>query len=192
MTRELDSSTRPKRPRKARARKTRDERREREVRHHRGQVRTADGEERPERCAEREPRHLRSITPPLDSVAGDGRPAALAELSEPPPRWRTPLFCAGTRSRARSVGPTPSSGSLARPTVFSLPPPPFGPAAPRSSAWRSCCPQAGVFVVRDGDRVAAATTVPEPTAGLVLYDLRTCLRRIEEPAPKRRRKKTDA
>ena len=53
-------------------------------------------------------------------------------------------------------------------------------------------PAGGVFVVRDGDRVAAATTVPEPTAGLVLYDLRTCLRRIEEPAPKRRRKKTDA
>jgi hypothetical protein len=43
-----------------------------------------------------------------------------------------------------------------------------------------------VFVVRDGDRLIAATTTPEPTVGLVFYDLKTCLRSIEE-APKRRR-----
>jgi predicted regulator of Ras-like GTPase activity (Roadblock/LC7/MglB family) len=40
-----------------------------------------------------------------------------------------------------------------------------------------------VFVVRDGDRVIAATTTPEPTVGLVFYDLKTCLRSIDEPAP---------
>jgi len=39
-----------------------------------------------------------------------------------------------------------------------------------------------VFVVRDGDRLIAATTSPEPTVGLVFYDLKTCLRSIEEPA----------
>jgi len=33
-----------------------------------------------------------------------------------------------------------------------------------------------VFVVRDGGRVIAATTTPEPTVGLVFYDLKTCLR----------------
>ena len=33
-----------------------------------------------------------------------------------------------------------------------------------------------VFVVRDGDRMIAATTSPEPTVGLVFYDLKTCLR----------------
>jgi predicted regulator of Ras-like GTPase activity (Roadblock/LC7/MglB family) len=45
-----------------------------------------------------------------------------------------------------------------------------------------------VFVVRDGDRVIAATTTPEPTVGLVFYDLKTCLRSIDDakPAPKRR------
>jgi hypothetical protein len=46
-----------------------------------------------------------------------------------------------------------------------------------------------VFVVRDGERMIAATTTPEPTVGLVFYDLKTCLRSIEEPkkpAPKRR------
>jgi predicted regulator of Ras-like GTPase activity (Roadblock/LC7/MglB family) len=41
-----------------------------------------------------------------------------------------------------------------------------------------------VFVVRDGERLIAATTTPEPTVGLVFYDLKTCLRAIEEPAPK--------
>ena len=51
----------------------------------------------------------------------------------------------------------------------------------------------GVFVVREGERLIAATTTPEPTSGLVLYDLRTALAksaRAAEPEPekpKRRR-----
>ena len=36
----------------------------------------------------------------------------------------------------------------------------------------------GVFVVRDGGRTIAATTTPEPTVGLVFYDLKSCLRAI--------------
>ena len=43
-----------------------------------------------------------------------------------------------------------------------------------------------VFVIRDGERLIAATTTPEPTVGLVFYDLKTCLRSIEPPKPKRR------
>jgi predicted regulator of Ras-like GTPase activity (Roadblock/LC7/MglB family) len=46
-----------------------------------------------------------------------------------------------------------------------------------------------VFVVRDAKRMIAATTSPEPTVGLVFYDLKTCLRSIDEPAepaPKRK------
>ena len=46
-----------------------------------------------------------------------------------------------------------------------------------------------VFVVRDGGRTIVATTAPEPTAGLVFYDLKTCLRALESPKPKRRRTK---
>jgi predicted regulator of Ras-like GTPase activity (Roadblock/LC7/MglB family) len=53
-----------------------------------------------------------------------------------------------------------------------------------------------VFVVRDGERLIAATTGPEPTVGLVFYDLKTCLRQtaqpVEAPKPKRARKKADA
>lgn len=45
----------------------------------------------------------------------------------------------------------------------------------------------GLFVLREEGRTIAATTGPDPTAGLVVYDLRTCLRRIEAPKPKRRR-----
>ena len=59
-----------------------------------------------------------------------------------------------------------------------------------------------VFVVRDGERLIAATTPPEPTVGLVFYDLKSCLRELEAPAPQKRQpakrktatraKKTDA
>jgi predicted regulator of Ras-like GTPase activity (Roadblock/LC7/MglB family) len=49
-----------------------------------------------------------------------------------------------------------------------------------------------VFVVRDGERLIAATTSPEPTVGLVFYDLKTCLRSIDEPKPKPRRRKVQS
>ena len=44
--------------------------------------------------------------------------------------------------------------------------------------------EGSVFVVRDGERTIAATTSPEPTVGLVFYDLKSCLRSAapEEPA----------
>jgi predicted regulator of Ras-like GTPase activity (Roadblock/LC7/MglB family) len=37
-----------------------------------------------------------------------------------------------------------------------------------------------VFVVRDGERLIAAVTSPEPTVGLVFYDLKTALRQAAE------------
>ena len=60
-----------------------------------------------------------------------------------------------------------------------------------------------VFVVRDGDRLIVATTPPEPTVGLVFYDLKSTLREVaakptpRKPPPARRKpaartKKTDA
>jgi predicted regulator of Ras-like GTPase activity (Roadblock/LC7/MglB family) len=57
--------------------------------------------------------------------------------------------------------------------------------------------EGSVFVVRDGDHAVAATTSPRPTAGLVLYDLRTCLRALapengEKPRRRRARKTADA
>jgi predicted regulator of Ras-like GTPase activity (Roadblock/LC7/MglB family) len=55
--------------------------------------------------------------------------------------------------------------------------------------------EASVFVVREGDRFVAAVTGPDPTVGLVFYDLKTSLRQaVAEPAPaaKPRTKKAKA
>jgi hypothetical protein len=54
-----------------------------------------------------------------------------------------------------------------------------------------------VFVVTEGGRSAVARTVPQPTAGLVVYDLRTALHRLDEEKPakptrKRKRGAADA
>ena len=50
-------------------------------------------------------------------------------------------------------------------------------------------PDGSVFVVKDEQHVVAAITPPEPTVGLVFYDLRTCLRLLEQETDK---KKTSA
>jgi predicted regulator of Ras-like GTPase activity (Roadblock/LC7/MglB family) len=44
-----------------------------------------------------------------------------------------------------------------------------------------------IFLVRDGKRLIVATTPPEPTVGLVFYDLKSALRELEtKPAPRKR------
>ena len=64
-------------------------------------------------------------------------------------------------------------------------------AGGRAPAQLEAATRAGsVFVVRDGDRILAATTGPDPTAGLVLYDLRTCLRQLADDAPEPQPPKT--
>jgi hypothetical protein len=68
------------------------------------------------------------------------------------------------------------------------------PEAPGVTRLQAQLHEGGLFVVREGERLVAATTVPHATAGLVFYDLRTCLRALEEEPPaeekpaKRRRK----
>jgi predicted regulator of Ras-like GTPase activity (Roadblock/LC7/MglB family) len=59
--------------------------------------------------------------------------------------------------------------------------------------------EGSVFVVRREGRVIAATTRPDPTVGLVFYDLKHCLRSIEDgsragPArrPGQRKRNADA
>jgi hypothetical protein len=58
--------------------------------------------------------------------------------------------------------------------------------------------EGSVFVVRDGDRLIAATTGPSPTVGLVFYDLKSCLRGAGEetkpaakPRPRRKKEPVD-
>jgi hypothetical protein len=50
--------------------------------------------------------------------------------------------------------------------------------------------QGSIFVARDADRSIVATTSPDPTSGLVFYDLKTCLRALAEPPPKPKRRRT--
>src|SRR6478672_13516953 len=55
--------------------------------------------------------------------------------------------------------------------------------------------EGSVFLVRDGERSIAATTAPEPTVGLVFYDLKSCLRAFggeEKPKPRPKRAKKEA
>jgi predicted regulator of Ras-like GTPase activity (Roadblock/LC7/MglB family) len=61
---------------------------------------------------------------------------------------------------------------------------------------QAATPQGCVFVVRDKNHLVAAVTGPQPTVGLVFYDLKTCLRLLEseasetkKPVPRKRAKK---
>jgi predicted regulator of Ras-like GTPase activity (Roadblock/LC7/MglB family) len=55
-----------------------------------------------------------------------------------------------------------------------------------------------LFVVRDDERIVAAVTKPEPTAGLVFFDLKSCLRAAAaeagdgKPRPRASRKREPA
>jgi predicted regulator of Ras-like GTPase activity (Roadblock/LC7/MglB family) len=49
-------------------------------------------------------------------------------------------------------------------------------------ALEAALPQGSLFVASDDGLLLAATTGPEEPAGLVLYDLRACLRRLRDEA----------
>jgi predicted regulator of Ras-like GTPase activity (Roadblock/LC7/MglB family) len=64
------------------------------------------------------------------------------------------------------------------------------PAGARSlTQLEAALREGSLFVARDEGRSIVATTSPEPTSGLVFYDLKTCLRSLAEPkaAPTKRR-----
>ena len=69
--------------------------------------------------------------------------------------------------------------------------------ADRLVQLQAATPEGSVFVVRDDQHVVAAVTGPEPTVGLVFYDLKTCLRLAGEEseppkkAARRKRKKEE-
>jgi sugar phosphate isomerase/epimerase len=57
----------------------------------------------------------------------------------------------------------------------------------RPSQLEASAAEGSVFILGDGTRTVVATTGPEPTVGLVFYDLKSCLRAIAPPKPKRKR-----
>jgi predicted regulator of Ras-like GTPase activity (Roadblock/LC7/MglB family) len=57
--------------------------------------------------------------------------------------------------------------------------------------------EGSVFVVREGEHAVAAVTKPEPTVGLVFFDLKSCLRDLGTPGdedgrPRPRARKREA
>ena len=48
--------------------------------------------------------------------------------------------------------------------------------------------EGSVFIVRDEENTIAAVTTPEPTVGLVFYDLKSCLRSVAGDDPKKGRR----
>jgi len=65
---------------------------------------------------------------------------------------------------------------------------------PSLSQLEAATLEGSVFVVRRDDRIIAATTRPDPTVGLVFYDLKHCLHSIDDAVvangtPRRSRKK---
>ncbi len=60
-----------------------------------------------------------------------------------------------------------------------------GVRAERVTQLHASTSDGSVFVVRDDERVLAATTGSSPTAGLVFYDLKTCLSAVakDDDAP---------
>ena len=46
--------------------------------------------------------------------------------------------------------------------------------------------EGALFVIREDDLTIVGQTGPDPTSGLVVYDLRTCLRSIDEKPKKKR------
>ena len=75
-----------------------------------------------------------------------------------------------------------------------------GTAGRRLTQIEASLREGSVFVVSGEGRGIAATTTPEPTSGLIFYDLRTCLRSLEDDADgpaqaksaRRKKKEADA
>ena len=158
-------------PSTASARNERDGRETAEVGDHRGEVGAAVGEELRQGLRKRSS-HSASIVGIMDAVA------ALADLTEISSQVETAVLVDGDGAvLASTVDDAGRSERLARTAVDLLAARPALAASSRrcaSSRWR--CPGSSVFVASEGGRSILATTAPAPTSGLVLYDLRACLR----------------
>ena len=118
--------------------------------------------------------------------------AALAELQQLSPRIASAVVLDATgeilgstgEEAARLVGPTGELLAAAG-----------GLRSPDDEVTRVEVELAegSVFVLREGGRTIAATTGPGAIAGIVVYDLRTCLEGIDvKPKRRARSKKEDA
>jgi predicted regulator of Ras-like GTPase activity (Roadblock/LC7/MglB family) len=121
---------------------------------------------------------------------------ALAELLDLSSQVRDVAILGESGFVLASSGTAEQGEQLARTTADLLAAARDVRAAAEVARIEVCCGETSVFVVVEGGRTAVATTIPEPVAGLVVYDLRTMLRRLDAERPVRarapRKKKKDA
>jgi hypothetical protein len=106
---------------------------------------------------------------------------AIADLTEISPQVQQVVVLAGDGSLVGSNIDAAAAGRLAdgaRRLIDAA-----EELRPGVSQLEAATVSGSVFVVRDGDRLIVATTSPEPTVGLVFYDLKTCLRSVDVPKP---------
>lgn len=132
---------------------------------------------------------MRTFSPNADSVAGMDAEQAVRELMEISSQITAAIvFDADGAMLATSSEDPAASARLSAATLELV-----AAAADLGSEPREVTrvevelEEGAIFVVREGAHTVAATTGPNPTSGLVVYDLRTCAQAIDAPAPKKRR-----
>ena len=119
--------------------------------------------------------------------------AALADLTEISSQVETAVLVDGDGTvLASTLDDAGRSERLARTAVDLLAAAPAALGGERTlRELEVALPGGSVFVASEGGRSILATTAPVPTSGLVLYDLRACLRTLDPP-PKPKAKRTRA
>jgi predicted regulator of Ras-like GTPase activity (Roadblock/LC7/MglB family) len=108
---------------------------------------------------------------------------ALADLTELSAQIEAAVVASPDGEAQASTLPEPAGAAFARAAAELL-----REAGDRAVAAEAATGQGSLFAVRDGERLVAAVTGRGAPSGLVLYDLRTCLRRLaEEPERPRKR-----
>lgn len=116
---------------------------------------------------------------------------ALADLTEVSAHIRAAVLIDADGSVAASAGLDPAAAEAiaggARRLLAAAEEAMGGPEArERLVQLQAATPEGCVFLVREEGRLVAAVTQPDPTAGLVFYDLKACLRHVagEQLSPK--------
>jgi predicted regulator of Ras-like GTPase activity (Roadblock/LC7/MglB family) len=104
--------------------------------------------------------------------------AALAELTDISPQIRRVVVVGGDGELVGSNAPDTVAGRLAE-RGLRLAAQADDVRGGHVSQLEAATGDGSVFVVRDAGRTIIATTRPEPTVGLVFYDLKTALRSID-------------
>ena len=118
--------------------------------------------------------------------------AALADLTEISSQVETAVLVDGDGAvLASTLDDAGRSERLARTAVdlLAAAPAALGGEQRALRELEVALPHGSVFVASEGGRSILATTAPSPTSGLVLYDLRACLRALDPP-PKPKRTRT--